>query len=113
MPSANKWLSRLNQIIQENIADGGLDNAGLAARLGVSERHLFRRVKEHTGLSPQHYIRQRRLHQARLYLESGTCRTVKETAAAVGYVSTSYFISLFEKEFGKRPLEVLQEWGWR
>ena len=39
--------------------------------------------------------------------------TARETAAAVGYVSISYFISQFEKEFGTRPLAVLREWGWR
>lgn len=113
MPSGNKWLARLDQIVRENSSDGGLDNASLAARMEISERHLFRRVKELTDLSPQQYVRQHRLHLARQYLENGTYKTVRETAAAVGYVSTSYFISQFEKEFGKRPLAVLREWGWR
>ena len=113
MPLENKWLARLSQAIQENIADGGLDNAALAAHMGLSERHLFRRVKQLSGLSPQQFVRQHRLQRARQYLEDGAYRTVKETAAAVGYISISYFISQFEQEFGKRPLEVLREEGWR
>lgn len=113
MPSENKWLARLSEAIRENIAGGGLDNAALAAHMGVSERHLFRRVKQLSGFSPQQFVRQHRLRRARQYLEDGACRTVKETAAAVGYVSVSYFISRFEQEFGRRPLEVLREEGWR
>lgn len=113
MPEEHSWLARLRLIVQENAAQGGLNNRALAARLDLSERHLIRKVKQLTGLSPRQYIRQYRLQQAREYLEQGAYRTVKETAEAVGYTSVSYFISQFEKEFGKRPMEVLREWGWR
>ncbi len=113
MPSENKWLARLRQAIRENIAGGGLDNTALAAHMGVSERHLIRRVKQLTSLSPKQYVRQQRLQRARQLLKEGACRTVKAAAGAVGYTSVSYFISQFEQEFGRRPLEVLREVGWR
>ena len=47
------------------------------------------------------------------YLNLGKFRTVKETAHAVGFKNSSYFIRQFEKEFGARPFRVLQEAGWR
>lgn len=109
----NKWLLRLDKIIEKQIGEAALDNERLAKELAVSERNLFRKVKEMTGLSPQKYLRQYRMHQAIKYLKSGRYRTVKETANAVGYANVSYFISLFEDKFGVKPLRVLQEEGWR
>ncbi|MFT4666085.1 MAG: AraC-like DNA-binding protein [Polaribacter sp.] len=85
----------------------------MALSLGISERDLFRKVKEMTGLTPQKYLRKHRLNQAMLFLNGGKYRTVKETCYAVGYTNASYFVSQFEKEFGKKPLQVLREKGWR
>ena len=51
--------------------------------------------------------------QAMKYLKSGDYRTVNETAYSVGYLNVSYFISQFEKEFNVKPLQVLQNSGWR
>lgn len=109
----DKWLNRFHQIIQENLAEGSLSNEFLATRIEISERHLFRRVKSLTGLTPQQYIRQCRLQQAMDYLEAGTYRTVKATATAVGFTNASHFINRFEKEFGKKPFDILRECGWR
>ena len=109
----NRWLHRLREVIRKLLPTGELNNEKLATQIGISERHLFRRIKATTGLSPQQYVRQYRLQMAKQYLEQGTFRTVKDTAEAVGYTNVSYFISQFEKEFGQKPLEVLQEWGWR
>ena len=108
-----EWLLHLDKIIEKQIGEVALDNERLARQLAVSERNLFRKVKEMTGLSPQKYLRQYRLHQAIKYLKNGRYRTVKETSNAVGYANVSYFISLFEDQFGVKPLSILQEEGWR
>lgn len=113
MTGEKNWLKRLDLIIEGNIADTSLNNERLATELVISERHLFRRVRKLTGLSPQKYLRQYRLQRAMQYLHNGRYKKVKEVAFAVGYVNTSYFISQFEKEFGVKPLKVLQEAGWR
>lgn len=109
----NKWLLRLDIIIEKYAGEATLDNERLAKELAVSERNLFRKVKEITGMSPQKYLRQYRLHQAIKYLKNGRYRTVKETANAVGYSNVSYFISIFESVFGVRPFQILQDEGWR
>ena len=113
MCEAKNWLSRLDDNIDQHITHASLNNETLARTIAVSERHLFRSVKAATGLSPQKYLRQYRLKKAKQYLVNGKFRKVKEAAHAVGYSNTSYFISEFEKEFGKKPLSVLQAAGWR
>ena len=113
MYNGNKWLDRVNIIISEHLHQNDFNNERLAAAVNVSERHLFRKVKAVTGMPPHKYIRQYRLRQAKRLLENGTYKTVKDTSAAVGYINISYFISQFEKEYGKKPLAVLQEAGWR
>ena len=113
MEVPNKWLDRLNSILADHVGDPYFNNNHLSKQLAVSERNLFRKVKKMTGLSPQKYIRQFRLQKAMKLITDGEYRTVKETAYAVGYLNVSYFISQFENEFGKKPLQILQEEGWR
>jgi len=107
------WLVRFNSIINRYLDDNKLNNQKLAIAIEMSERNLFRKVKEFTGLSPKKYLRKYRLHHAMEFLKQGKYKTVKSAAAAVGFVSTSYFIGQFEKEFGVKPLKVLRESGWR
>jgi len=109
----DKWLKRLHKIIHENMDDVSLNNERLAVELQVSERKLFRKIKEITGQSPQKYLSTYRLESAKQYLEAGKYLTVKETSASVGFRNTSYFIRQFERKFGKKPLQVLREAGWR
>ncbi len=110
---SEKWLNRLNEIIEKDPTSNTLNNESLATALKVSERDLFRKVKKMTGLSPQKYLRKYRLKQAMKFLIIGQYRTVKETAHAIGYSKVSYFIAQFEKAYGKTPFKVLQENGWR
>ena len=108
-----RWLHRFNEIIEKHLKTVPLKNELLAEELKISERQLSRKVKELSKLSPQKYLRKYRLHQAMKLLKTGKYRTVKETSFAVGFLKVSYFISQFEKEFGKKPLKILQESGWR
>ena len=113
MPSIPKWLTRFNAVIEDNINDSLLTNDRLAEAMIISERHLFRKVKALTKMPPQRYLSQYRLKKAMQYLQNGKYRTVKETAFSVGFKNPSYFIRQFEKTYGKKPLQVLREGGWR
>jgi len=110
---ARRWSERLDSIIDNNIGDHTFDNERLAREMGVSERNLFRKLNELMGIPPQKYLRKQRMKRANLHLTNGDYRTVNETAYAVGYLNVSYFISQFEKEYGLKPLQVLQNSGWR
>lgn len=113
LPESRSWLSQLNRIFDKTPTASSLKNDLLAQELLVSERNLNRKVKEFTGLSPQKYFRKYRLQRAKLFLETGKYRTVSEAAYSVGFSKTGYFTNLFEMEFGKKPLMVLKENGWR
>lgn len=107
------WIVRLNNIIESSSKNLNLENKELAERLEISERDFFRKVKKATGLTPQKYLRKYRMHQAYANMKDGIYKTVKETAHSVGYINVSYFIIQFEKEFDKKPLQILKEFGWR
>ena len=113
MTQGDNWSKRLEEIIQKYATDADFDNEQLAQKLEISQRDLFRKVKKATGYSPNQYIQKYRLKLALQLLCEGRYRTVNETAEAIGYHSVSYFINQFEKEYGKTPLKVLQENGWR
>jgi AraC-like DNA-binding protein len=70
--------------------------------MDLSARHLRRRLKEVTRLSPAGFIRTRRLQHAAALLEDGA-DTVKDVASAVGYRDPSYFSRLFRETFGCPP----------
>ena len=108
-----KWLSRLESILDRNVDDPHFDNFQLAQELEISERNLFRKVKSNTGMTPQKFLNHYRMRQAMLSMQNGKYKTVKETAYSVGYRNVSYFIRQFTKTFGKKPLSVLKEAGWR
>ena len=108
-----KWLTKFEQVIEKSATNHAINNEQLAEKLHLSERHLIRKMNELTGLSPQKYLRKFRLAKAYNFIKSGKFTTVKETAYAVGYTNVSYFIIQFKKKYGKRPLELLREFGWR
>lgn len=113
MTQGENWLNRLEKVIRKYATNSDFDNEQLAQKLEVSRRDLFRKVKKVTGYSPNQYIQKYRLQLAMQYLRNGNYRTVNDTAAAIGYSNVSYFITVFEKEYGKTPLKILQEYGWR
>ena len=84
----------------------------LAAALHLSERTLYRRLKELTGLTPAGWLREARLDRARQLLEAKALPTVAEVADAVGFSNASHFTQLYGKRFGKKPSEYqLGSWG--
>lgn len=96
------FLSRLNQLTDQHLAqpDYGADELG--RDLGVSRSFLFRMVKQQTGLTVGNYIRMRRLQRARELLLTSSLR-IAEVAEVVGFSSPQYFTRYFTEEFGTTP----------
>ena len=107
------WLNRFHNLIEENLVKSELNNKDIALQLGISERQLYRKLKQLSGQTPNEYIRHYRLKIAKRYLETGTYFTVKEVSHAVGYSNVWYFQQQFEQLFQKRPFLILKEFGWR
>lgn len=103
----NSWMKNLNQLLLEHLEEPELTNSTLATLMYMSERAFYQKVKEMTGLTPNHYVRIIRLKKARQLLNSGQYSQVKEVARRVGFTKTSYFSALFEKAYGQRPSEMI------
>jgi AraC family transcriptional regulator of adaptative response / DNA-3-methyladenine glycosylase II len=92
----------------ELIAAGALDDtdeAGLAARLGTSARHLRRCVVEELGATPDQLARSRRAHLARRLLDD-TDLPIGDVAFAAGFGSLRQFNRQLRDTFGGTPREL-------
>jgi AraC-like DNA-binding protein/mannose-6-phosphate isomerase-like protein (cupin superfamily) len=72
-------------------------------RTGMSERTLFRRFKDETGMTVGQWVQHARVHFAANQLGGGA--SVKQAAAAAGYDSVSSFIKSFTRIMGVTPGE--------
>jgi transcriptional regulator GlxA family with amidase domain len=74
----------------------------LAQSLGISLRTLNRRFKLATGVSPNNYLLQQRLHNARELLRTSNL-SIAEVAMAAGYSDSDYFSRLFRETMKQTP----------
>ena len=70
----------------------------LARRVHLSPTHFRREFRRRTGRTPLDYITGLRMTAAKRLLAQG--RSIKETAAAVGYADEFYFMRMFRKATG-------------
>jgi len=103
MPTDSRLL-RVTQSLITNPADSR--NLGeWAWEVGASKRTLGRLFSAQTGMSFRAWRQQRRLHRALELLVSGD--SVTTIALELGYNSTSAFIAMFKRNFGKTPKRYL------
>lgn len=80
----------------------------IAAKVGVSGRHLHRLFQRHAGKSLHDYWLEHRLDRARRLLgEEGRKRQVKDIAFACGFSSLAYFSNSFRRAYGVAPSAML------
>lgn len=101
----NEFIEEVKGHIERNMASEIFGVVELADLLFITERTLYRRIKSHSGLTPNGLIREVKLSTARRLIEQGVATTVKDLADQLGYKNTSHFANLYEKRFGKRPLD--------
>jgi len=77
----------------------------LAARLGVSDRHLRRIFEQHLGVSPLQYRQTRQLLRAKQWL-SDTALPVAEVAWRAGFGSVRRFNDAVRRHYGMSPTEL-------
>lgn len=111
MPDSNAkekdFLSRLKEIIQENLFDEMFGVSELASEIGMSRSNLLRKIKKLAQISASQFIRQVRLQHAMGMLKQSSL-TVSEISYKVGFSSVSYFIKCFGDEYGYPPGEVIK-----
>jgi AraC family transcriptional regulator of adaptative response / DNA-3-methyladenine glycosylase II len=93
-------LSRALRLLEESG-----EAAGLADRLGITDRHLRRLFARHLGASPAEVLRTRRLHLARQLLENSPLRII-DVAHAAGFHSLRRFNEAVRRGFGRTPSQL-------
>lgn len=76
----------------------------LASHLGLSSRTLLRRFREHTKMTPQAYIQNIRVDQAKILLE-GSRSPVAQIGAKVGFADENAFRRAFCASTGLTPTQ--------
>ncbi|WP_295958003.1 Ada metal-binding domain-containing protein [Rhodoferax sp.] len=85
--------------------EGGSALPALAARLGVSDRHLRRIFETHFSVSPLQYLQTRRLLTAKQLL-ADTQLPVAQIALVSGFASVRRFNTVFVERYGLNPSQL-------
>lgn len=101
-----RFLETVDSIILYKLDDPELGVKTLAAQMGISEKQLYRRIKEITGSTVVDYLKSYRLNKAKEILSQGQF-SVKEVAYMTGFTSPSYFSRCFTEKFGVSPSKLL------
>jgi AraC-like DNA-binding protein len=95
-----KVVSRVKSFLEENYMDN-ISLAEISAFAYMSQFHLIRVFKKHTGLSPYAYLEQIRVTRAKELLRSG--QTIADTAYELGFNDQSHFTKTFKRFTGTTP----------
>jgi AraC family transcriptional regulator, regulatory protein of adaptative response / DNA-3-methyladenine glycosylase II len=106
-PGSPEWNVRQDVVARAMrlIADGVVDRegvAGLAGRLGYSQRHLNRVVTDELGAGPLAIARAQRAQTARLLVET-TAMSLTDVAFAAGFGSVRQFNDTVREVFATSP----------
>lgn len=101
-PEEDEFLSRLNEVIEENIGNHELNVDFLAAKLMIGRTSLFNKIRSLADMTPNKLIQVARLKKGAELLLEGKC-PVKDIAYSVGFNNESYFTKCFTQQFGVNP----------
>jgi len=105
-PSQRRWLEKLVAYVDAHLDNREISVMDLALATCVSERQLYRKLKRYTGMTPNAFLRSRRLARAKHLIDQGQARTMTELAEQVGYHRSDYFTHLFKEEYGSHPADL-------
>lgn len=102
-----KLLSDIIKVIEDNIDSQELNVNFVCEKVGLSTKQLYRKIKQHIGITPVEYIKQIRLKKAAMLIQQKKF-TISEVMYMVGFSSPSYFSKCFQQQFGKTPRQYLE-----
>jgi AraC-like DNA-binding protein len=99
----NATLRRVKDYVEAHLAEP-IELATLADVAGVSLFHFARAFKQSTGMTPHHYLVQKRVERAQSLL-SQSDRTLSEIALTTGFADQSHLTRRFRQVVGITPSE--------
>ena len=106
-PKEQELLKQVEQIVLKNIASFDLTLEKISQIIGLSERHLSRKIKQLTKLTANQFVNEIRFREAKRMLLEKEYTSVKAVVYSVGFKSEKVFSRNFKKRFGKYPKELL------
>lgn len=104
-----KLMRKVMNAINSNIGNPELNVEMIAAEVGISRVHLYRKLKELTNQSTRDFIRNTRLKQAEALLMSDKNYNVSEIALLVGFNNATYFSNAFKELYGMSPSKYVEK----
>lgn len=95
-----KVVSRVKSYLEENYLDN-ITLLEISAFAYMSQFHLIRVFKRHTGLSPYAYLELIRIKRAKEFLLTG--KSIIDTAYELGFTDQSHFTKAFKRFTGTTP----------
>lgn len=102
-PIDSKFLTRLEEIITENISDPDFDVNRLAKELAVSRSSLYNKLKALSCMTPNEFILNIRLKHAAVLLKESQELQITEIAYQTGFNSLRYFRHCFKSNYNMTP----------
>lgn len=102
------FLNRATAFVEQNISNSSYSVEQLSRDICMERSGLYKRLTSILDKSPVAFIRMIRLRRAVELLKQGDL-TIAEVAEATGFSSPSYFSKCFQKEYGCKPSEYLQQ----
>ncbi|MDD5707180.1 MAG: AraC family transcriptional regulator [Kiritimatiellae bacterium] len=88
----------------------GISNREIAEHMGVSVNVMMREYREELSLSPQEFLRQKRIERACLLLHD-PARSIKQIADETGFCDRYHFSRVFKAIQGLSPWQYRQKHG--
>lgn len=110
--SANdrKFMSKLVDLMEQNMDNGDLVVDDLVKELAVSRSVFFKKLKVLTGLAPIEFIKEMRVKRAAQLIETGEFN-MTQISYMVGINDPRYFSKCFKHKYGMTPTEYKEKVG--
>jgi AraC-like DNA-binding protein len=97
------------KVMEENFSNPDLDVGKMAQLLFMSERTLYRKVKEILGVSPNEVLLDFRLKKAYEAIQNDPGEILGNIIKQTGFMTKSYFSRCFKKKYGILPSDFQRE----
>jgi signal transduction histidine kinase/DNA-binding response OmpR family regulator len=102
------FISQFISLLETSYAKTDISVEKLSEELNISRVHLYRKIKEISGLTPVDYLRNFRLSKAVELLDKRRF-SVSEVAYQTGFSSPAYFSKCFKDVFNMTPSEYMEK----
>ncbi|MEG1585496.1 MAG: response regulator [Bacteroidales bacterium] len=96
------FFEKFMELIDQNLDNSEMSVDFISAQMGMSSRHLYRKIKTLSDTSPSDIIKEYRLEQVRKLLLTTTL-TIDEIIFKTGFSNRGNFFRIFSQKFGVSP----------